>query len=74
MTFKLKKLYNYAHRQSVVIDGRWATKIQVIPVQLLSMTSIWATVRRKGAMPFVVGIKELTEIEKLPEGETKHAS
>lgn len=64
MTLALKKTYNYAKKTPVVVAGKWSSKIEVMPVQLLALTGVWATVRRKGSMPFVVTTKELTEIAK----------
>jgi hypothetical protein len=64
MTLALKKTYAYAKKTPVIIAGKWASKIEVWPVQLLALSGVWATVRRKGAMPFVVLAKELSEATK----------
>ena len=64
MTLALKKTYAYSKKIPVVVAGKWAWKIELWEVQLLSLTGKWATVRRKGMMPFVVLEKELSESKK----------
>lgn len=64
MTLALKKTYAYTRKIPVVVAGKWASKIEVWPVQLLALSGVWAMVRRKRCIPFVVLTKELSEVSK----------
>jgi hypothetical protein len=63
---KLKKTYiqTVLHPKSFTMKTGWIYETEHRAVVLMSIVGIYAMVRRKGCMPYVCGIKELTEVAK----------
>jgi hypothetical protein len=59
---KPKKMM-YRHEFPALEWGKFVRKQELFPVVVMAIAGVYAMVRRKGAVPFVVSVADLSEIE-----------